>query len=163
VTAPVVWLLDTNVVSEMMPRLSHSLLASALSSFPRYMPGLPCPAGKQAHGHPAGAPAVSVKTAARDSGRTGPDGSRCCCCGSCGCSCCGWRNASSSHCCSRNRPESRAGCALACSLVETYLNENSRPQRLGLRMTGMAYPALYRCIDGRPVNTPCPVRLAHAP
>ena len=58
-------------------------------------PGLPCPAGKQAHGHPAGAPAVSVKTAAPDSGRTGPGGSQCCCCGSCGRSCYGWRHAGS--------------------------------------------------------------------
>ena len=79
------------------------------SSLPRYVPGPPCPARKQAHGHPSATLAVSVKTTTPGNGRTRPSETPGCCCGSCGCSCYGWPSAGSSVCCSRNRPESRAG------------------------------------------------------
>ena len=106
------------------PKLSHSLLASATCSLQRYLPGPPCPTWKQAHGHPSLTLTASMKTAIPDSGRTGPDGTPGCCCGSCGYSCYDWRNAGSSQYCSRNRPESRAGRALACSPAETDLTKN---------------------------------------
>ena len=143
------------------PRLSHRLLASACYSLQRYLPVPPCPTRKQAHGHPCAALAVSVKTATPGNGRTGPNESRYCCCGSSGYSCYGWRNAGSAEYCSRHRPESRAGFVPACSLTETHLAEYHLPQPRCLGMTGMANPALYRGIQRRPVYLSVLIHTAH--
>ena len=143
------------------PRLSHLLLASAYSSPQRYLPGLPCPTRKQAHGHPCIILAVSMETATPDTGRTGPSESRYCCCGSSGYSCCDSRNAGSAEYCSRNRPELRAGFALARSPAETDLADYRLPQPRCLGMTGMANPALYRGIQGRPIHVTGLIQVAH--
>ena len=148
-------------MSAQAPRLSLRLLASACYSLHRYLPGPPCPTRKQAHGHPSATLTVSLETATQDNGRTGPNESRYCCCGSSGCSCYGWRNAGSAEYCSRNRPESRAGFAPACSPSETDLAEYHLPQPRCLGMTGMANPALYRGIQGRPIHVTGLIQVAH--
>ena len=144
-----------------VPRLSHRLLASALTSIQHYLPGPPCPTGKQAHGHPSATLTASLKTATPGNGRTGPNESRYCCCGSSGYSCCDSRNAGSAEYCSRNRPESRAGFALARSLAETDPADYRLPQPRCLGMLCMPNPTLYRGIQGRPVYLSFTIHTAH--
>ena len=94
-------------------------------------------------------------------GRTGQDGSRCCCSGCRRCSCSGSRHGGSPVCCSRNRHGSRAGRLLAHSPCEHGLGEDHPAKALRVGMFRMADPALSRGHDLGPLQTPRSIGLRH--
>ena len=85
--------------------------------------------------------------------RTGQDENRRCCSCYPRCSCCGWQNAASSVCCSRNRPGSRAGRLAVQSPLKDYLTKDALAQAFRVGMTGMTDPALHRRVDVLPIKT----------